>query len=188
MDGIEGVALVALDAHVDARGSFTEVFADHRDTDLAPVQWSIVRSEPGALRGMHLHHRHDELVSVVAGVLWVGLHDLRPDSPTLGRGQLLRLSGDLPTRLSFPSGVVHGWIAETHVTHLQAVSESYASYADDDNDGCRWDDPELGFAWPLAPTLISPRSAGFGSLRSLRAHGRSPADPVATGVPDGVAR
>ena len=188
MDLIEGVVHVALDAHVDARGSFTEVFASHWNTGIEPAQWSVVRSEAGALRGMHLHRRHHELVSVVSGVLWVGLHDLRPDSPTSGRGQLIRLSGDEPSRLSFPSGIVHGWIAETPAMHLQAVSEPFATYADDDNLGCRWDDRDLGFTWPLTPTLVSPRSAAFGSLRSLRAPGPAHALPVAMGVPDGVAR
>jgi dTDP-4-dehydrorhamnose 3,5-epimerase len=153
---------------VDPRGSFTEIHATHWGTGVEPTQWSLVRSEPGALRGMHLHTRHGEYLSVVSGLLWVGLHDLRPDSPTYGDGQLVRLSGDEPCGLTIPSQVVHGWIAERPTAHLQAVSESYATYGGDDNHGCRWDDPDLGFTWPMSPTLISERSAAFGTLSELR--------------------
>ena len=166
---LAGVHLGRLDPHEDDRGTFTEVFATHWGTGVDPTQWSLVRSHAGVLRGMHLHLRHDELLTVTSGVLWVGLHDLRPESPTAGRSQLLRLAGEEPTTLAFPRGLVHGWIAETAVTHLQAVSESYVDYAATDNLGCRWDDPDLGLDWPVAPRTTSRRSAGFGSLSDLRA-------------------
>lgn len=187
MGHIEGVRLGALEAHADERGSFTELFAAHWATGVEPTQWSIVRSEPGALRGMHLHLRHDELLSVIAGTLWVGLHDLRPGSPTLGTSQLVRLAEDAPAYLAFPRGLVHGWIAETPVTHLQAVSEPYATYHADDNRGCRWDDPELGLDWPVVPHLIAERSRSFGSLSALRASFAASAAPLATASTDGSA-
>ncbi len=168
-NAIHGVRTGRLQEHTDARGSFTEVFADHWGTGVAPTQWSVVRSRRGVLRGMHLHVRHDELLSVISGVLWVGLYDLRPASPTCGASELIRLDADEPTYLAFPRGLVHGWIAETATTHLQAVSESYADYCADDNLGCRWDDPELGLVWPTVPEITSERSQGFGSLSDLRA-------------------
>lgn len=166
---IDGVRHQRLEVHVDHRGSFTEVFAGHWPTGIAPTQWSVVRSHEGALRGMHVHLRHDEYLTVLSGTLWVGLHDLRPGSRTVGASQLIRLSGDAPSYLSWPRGLVHGWIAESAVLHLQAVSESYVDYAEDDNWGCRWDDPDLGIDWPVAPRTISDRSQGFGSLSDLRA-------------------
>lgn len=166
---IAGVRAGELEPHEDRRGSFTEVFASHWSTGVTPTQWSLVRSHAGALRGMHLHLRHDEYLTVISGTLWVGLHDLRPSSSTLGVSQLVRLSGDAPSYLAWPSGLVHGWIAESDVTHLQAVSESYVDYAADDNQGCRWDDPELALDWPVTPRTTSGRSDGFGTLSDLRA-------------------
>ncbi|HEX2578700.1 MAG TPA: dTDP-4-dehydrorhamnose 3,5-epimerase family protein [Aquihabitans sp.] len=188
MEQLDGVRQVALVPHEDERGSFTEVFATHWDTGVEPTQWSLVRSEARALRGMHIHARHGEYLSVLSGVLWVGLHDLRPTSPTRGMGQLIRLSGDEPSGLSIPSGIVHGWIAEVAAAHLQAVSESFATYGADDNEGCRWDDPDLGFTWPLAPTLVSARSEAFGSLSDLRAAREGPGVPAATAGTDAAAR
>jgi dTDP-4-dehydrorhamnose 3,5-epimerase len=97
----------------------------------------------------------------------VGLYDLRPDSPTRGRSALFVLTAGDQAILTFPRGLVHGWIAHAHTTHLQAVSETYASYGADDNEGCRWDDPALELAWPVKPTVISARSRTFGSLADL---------------------
>ena len=166
---IAGVRAGHLEPHGDPRGSFTEVFASHWPTGVAPMQWSLVRSHAGALRGMHLHLRHDEYLTVVSGTLWVGLHDLRPGSSTEGASQLVRLSGDDPTYLAWPRGLVHGWIAESDATHLQAVSEPYVDYASDDNRGCRWDDVDLALDWPVRPRITSERSEGFGTLSELRA-------------------
>jgi dTDP-4-dehydrorhamnose 3,5-epimerase len=185
---IDGVRLLPLHPHHDERGTFTEVFAAHWGAGIDPAQWSVVHSAPGVLRGMHLHLRHDELVTVVAGVLWVGLHDLRPGSATSGAASLIRLDGQRPTTLSFPRGIVHGWLAETPVVHLQAVSEAYDRYGADDNEGCRWDDPGLGIAWPAPPTAVSPRAAAFGSLSDLRADverrlGAAATDGLVAGAP-----
>lgn len=171
---IDGVRLTPIADHRDPRGSFAEVFEEQRDAGIDPAQWSVVRSVPGALRGMHVHRRHDEYLSVVTGHLWVGLHDLRPGSVTEGASMLLELTEDQPASLTFPSGIVHGWIASVPTIHLQAVSEPYSIYGHDDNEGCRWDDPELGISWPEPPTVISARSEAFGSLTDLRATVRSP--------------
>lgn len=170
LDGVEldGVELRHQAVHLDARGSFTEVFSADRDLGVEPRQWSVVRSNGGSLRGMHFHRRHDEYVYVVAGVLSVGLHDLRVGSPTYRQSALYVLSGAGPASLTFPRGLVHGWVAHEPTTHLQAVSETHASYGADDNDGCRWDDPDLGITWPVTPSIISDRSRSFGSLADLR--------------------
>jgi len=165
---LQGVVLQHLVVHHDERGSFTEVFSTDRDHGLAPQQWSVVRSVPRSLRGMHHHVRHDECVSVVAGRMSVGLYDLRVDSETFGRSALYDLTGADPAHLCFPRGLVHGWVAHEATTHLQAVSETYASYGADDNNGCRWDDPELDLPWPVTPTVFSERSRSFGSLAELR--------------------
>lgn len=185
---IAGVRVDRLDPHDDERGTFMEIFASHWGNGVDPTQWSLVRSHAGVLRGMHLHLRHDELLTVTSGVLWVGLYDLRGDSVTAGTSQLIRLSGDEPATLAFPRGLVHGWLAQTPVTHLQAVSESYVDYASDDNLGCRWDDPHLALDWPITPRITSPRSDGFGSLNDLRAVvAANGGGPVATAL-DAAAR
>ncbi len=165
---IDGVRLVTLDRHEDARGSFTEIFCSHWDSGIDPTQWSLVRSAPGVLRGMHVHLRHDEYVMVVSGRMSVGLHDLRPGSPTAGVGAVYELDGGTDVFLSFPRGIAHGWLAHEPTVHVQAVSEAHDFYGDDDNNGCHWSDPELGIDWPFEPTNVSARADAFPSLAELR--------------------
>ncbi|MEM9036999.1 MAG: dTDP-4-dehydrorhamnose 3,5-epimerase family protein [Actinomycetota bacterium] len=167
-DQLHEVRLLRLDRHDDDRGSFTEVFCSHWETGIDPTQWSLVRSGTGVLRGMHVHLRHDEYVMVISGRMSVGLHDLRPGSPTRGRGAVYELHGGEDLCLTFPRGIVHGWLAHEPSVHLQAVSEAHEFYGDDDNNGCHWSDPELGIEWPFEPTVVSPRADAFPSLAELR--------------------
>lgn len=165
---IKDILRYPLKAHVDARGSFTELWSDRWPLPIAPRQWSMVQSTAGTLRGMHLHLRHHECVLALAGRMLVGLHDLRPGSPTRGQGALIELTATQPELLVFPPGIVHGWYFPDGGMHLQAVSEPYAEYGEDDNLGCHWADPELGIPWPGQPTTISPRAQAFGTLARLR--------------------
>jgi dTDP-4-dehydrorhamnose 3,5-epimerase len=165
---INGVSLVHLEKNEDARGSFTELFATHWNVGVVPEQWNLVRSEAGVLRGMHLHRRHDELFCLISGHATVGLHDLRPGSATEGNSTLYELFAADLAFATFPRGVVHGWLFHEPSVHLGAVSEPYATYGVDDNDGCHWADPDLGLPWPFEPWIVSERAAGFPSLSDLR--------------------
>ena len=80
--GVElfGVCLEHPDVHPDQRGSFAEVYSADRPRGLESRQWSVVTSAAGSLRGMHLHLRHDECVSVITGEMAVGLYDLQYSS------------------------------------------------------------------------------------------------------------
>jgi len=164
---IDGVQLRALQPARDERGSFTEMFAQHWDCGVEPVQWSIVQSQPGVFRGMHLHQRHDEYVAIVSGRMFVGLHDLRPSSPTFRVASLYHLTADDPAFIALPRGLLHGWLFPEPTVHLQAVSEAYTTYGADDNHGCHWSDPALGIDWPFAPSIVSARAEGFGSVDGL---------------------
>ncbi len=162
-----GVDFRALETHRDRRGAFTEVFQQHWRTCLDPVQWSVVHSIAGVLRGMHLHRRHDEYFALLEGRALIGLHDLRPDSPTAGQSSLFEMTGAHLACVAFPRGILHGWYFPDPSFHLQAVSEAFLDYGDDDNHGCHWADPDLGIPWPQKTVILSERAAGFPSLREL---------------------
>jgi dTDP-4-dehydrorhamnose 3,5-epimerase len=167
VSAIHGVRLMPLTRQRDVRGSFLEAFKDSWELPVRPVQWSVVRSVPRALRGLYLHRRHDEVFVLVQGKALVGLKDLRLASPTVGRSVLLEIDGSAPAAVAFPRGCLHGWYFLEDSIHLQGVSEEYETYAPDDNLSCRWSDPEVGLAWPDPAPLISPGALQFGSFRAL---------------------
>lgn len=142
----------------------------------APAQWNVVSSNAGVLRGVHVHHRHDDYLCVVRGRAVVGLHDLRPDSPTRGRAAAVTLRAERPGAIVIPHGVAHGfWFPEPSV-HLYAVSHAWDP---DDELGCRWDDPELEIPWTPEAPLLSARDAAAGSVAELRAVlGRAAPEPL----------
>ena len=45
-----------------------------------------MRSLAGTLRGVHVHNPHADYLFVVDGHMVLGIHDIREDSPTRGRG------------------------------------------------------------------------------------------------------
>ena len=167
---LQDVLLRDIKVQADHRGSFSEIYTDRWSLPIAPRQWSLVRSTAGTLRGMHLHIRHDEYLMPVLGKCFVGLYDLRPDSATHGQSMMIEVDGTDPKCVCFPRGVVHGYYFPVNTIHLQAVSEPYSEYKDDDNYGCHYADPELGLSWPDPPSLISNEAQAFPSLASLQAH------------------
>jgi dTDP-4-dehydrorhamnose 3,5-epimerase len=160
-----GVSLVPLTPHGDERGVFTELFRASWDVGVAPVQWNAVSSNANVLRGVHAHVRHTDYLTVAVGRATIGLHDLRPNSPTEGLGTTVELDADEPAALVIPVGVAHGFYFHASSMHVYAVSHEFDPA---DELGCRWDDPELHIAWPCAEPLISPRDDGLGSLSELR--------------------
>ena len=164
---IDGVEFRRLKMNVDYRGCFTEVFQDYWKTCIKPVQWSVVHSLPNVFRGVHLHRRHDEYISVMHGHASVGLRDLRPWSATKGNWALYELHGDELACLTFPLGLLHGWYFHTATIHLQSVSESYLDYGAEDNWGCHWSDPGLEIPWPCTDPIVAKRAADFPSMDAL---------------------
>jgi dTDP-4-dehydrorhamnose 3,5-epimerase len=164
---LAGSTFKLLDEHRDPRGSFTEVFQKSWNTCIEPVQWSVVESEARVFRGLHLHLRHDEYFSLMKGHCYVGLKDIRPDSSTYMDWSLYEFFEDSKAILTFETGILHGWYFTMPSIHLQAVSESYLDYGQDDNWGCLWNDPDLGIEWPFSDALLSERAQNFDRLEVL---------------------
>ena len=159
-----GTRLRPLEAHEDERGAFTELYRLEWDTGVAPIQWNAVRSAAGVLRGVHVHLRHKDYLTMPLGRMVVGLRDLRRGSATEGLSTLVELSGAEPAALVIPCGVAHGFYFLEDSLHVYAVTEYW-----DPNDelGCHWADPELEIRWPSSSPRVSERDAASPPLSSL---------------------
>jgi dTDP-4-dehydrorhamnose 3,5-epimerase len=164
---LDGVEFRRFHSQADLRGTFTETFQENWGTRLQPVQWSVVESRANVLRGVHLHFRHTEYFSLLRGMATIGLRDARANSPSRNRWSLYQVSGEAMAGLIFPAGILHGWYFHEDSVHLQAVSESHADYARDDNRGCHWSDPALEIPWPCTDPILSKRAAAFPRLRDV---------------------
>lgn len=133
-------------AEDDERGWVGELFRENWVENADFVQWNIVRSVAGTLRGMHWHEQHHDLIAPVAGTVLVGLADLRADSPTKRATELLELGASGPAAVVIPPGIAHGLYSRAATTLLYAVTRYWDG---EDEFGVAFDDPELGVAWPV---------------------------------------
>lgn len=150
---IDGLLIINLELHKDARGWFKEnwqrqAFVAAGLPDFGPVQNNISFNEKaGVTRGLHAEP-WDKFVSVATGAVFGAWCDLRADSPTYGATVTQRIEPD--TAVFVPRGVANGFQAlhdATSYTYL--VNDHYspeASYTSVNLDM---------IDWPLEPSEIS---------------------------------
>lgn len=160
----DGVVVYELEGNADDRGVFTELFREEWTESVRPIQWNAVRSNPGVLRGVHVHPRHSDYLTLASGRMTLGLCDLRPESSTYKSALTLEVDAADPKAVEIPPGVAHGFYFPQESIHVYAVSH-YWDMADEL--GCRWDDPALGIPWAHSEAQISVRDQQLQSLSEL---------------------
>jgi dTDP-4-dehydrorhamnose 3,5-epimerase len=118
---IEGLLLIAMRRHGDARGFFSEVFRkDIFEAAAGPVEFvqdNHSRSAArGTLRGLHYQAppaAQGKLVRVTRGAVLDVAVDIRRSSPTFGRHIAVELSEENWQALWVPPGFLHGFCTLT---------------------------------------------------------------------------
>lgn len=166
---LPGVKLLEPKVFGDERGFFLEswnakVFAD-AGLDLAFVQDNHSRSGRGVLRGLHyqLNTPQGKLVRVTSGAVFDVAVDIRRSSPHFGQWVGYELSDANKRMLWVPPGFAHGFVVlSDSADFLYKCTTLY----DAPNDrGIRWDDPDIGIAWPLGD--IVPQLSGKDAVAPL---------------------
>lgn len=176
---LPGVLVVTPQVFRDARGFFLETYHEerYRAAGMAErfVQDNQSRSVRGTLRGLHAQRSRPQakLVRCVRGAIWDVAADVRVGSPTFGRWVGVELSEENARQIYVPLGFVHGFL----VLSAEAEVEYKCSdvYAPEDQYCVRWDDPDLGVAWPLGDPILSDKDRSAPTLRELRERGVLPA-------------
>ncbi len=163
---IRDVLLLEPAVHRDERGFFLESWREDRLASLGIaahfVQDNHSHSVQGTLRGLHYQvgSPQGKLVRVVSGEVFDVAVDLRRASPTFGRWVSAVLSAENQIQLWIPPGFAHGfYVLSPSADLLYKCTEYYAPATDRT---LRWDDPDLGIAWPLRegrPPILSPKDA-----------------------------
>lgn len=183
---LRGAFVVDLEKRVDERGYFArswcrEEFDRHGlITDF--VQHSVSFSEvAGTLRGMHFQrppHGETKLVRCVRGAIYDVIVDLRPDSRSYGRWVSVELTAESGRMLYIPALFAHGFqtlAPETEVSYMIS-----AFHRPEASEGLRYDDPQLGIAWPLPVSRIAEKDRAWPDFADLRiAHAQSRQRPLA---------
>jgi len=182
------VLLFVSTPHRDDRGFFTRTFdasiAEEHGLDAAAFrQDSQSRSRQGTIRGMHgrLGVGEAKLVRCARGAVHDVLVDARPESPTFEKQIAVRLDDESFATLYVPPGFLHGFQALTVEADVcYRIDREHDPSADV---AVRYDDSQLGIAWPLPVSAMSERDRTAGSwsqaLSLIRSRPPAPTGPLA---------
>ena len=157
----------------DTRGFFFESYSAGRYADHGIgevwVQDNHSCSVQGTLRGLHYQSTPGQakLVRVTRGRIFDAIVDIRPESPTFGKWHGEELDAEQHAQLYVPIGFAHGFCVLSDVAEVQyKVSSPY-----DGAHECaiRWNDPEIGVAWPVASPVLSERDQTSESFAAYKA-------------------
>ena len=146
---IEGLLIFKPKVFFDERGSFfesysTTVFNNNDIGDINFVQDNQAYSKSGVIRGLHFQnppYGQGKLVRVVKGKVLDIAVDIRKNSPTYGKHQIVELSEENGLQFWIPEGFAHGYVSLEESIFLYKCTDFYAPGYDGT---IQWNDTNLG--------------------------------------------
>lgn len=149
---LDGPVLIEPTVFPDSRGFFQETYRRNVYADLGVdvefVQDNHSRSTRGVVRGMHFQigDGQAKLVRCARGAIVDVVVDIRRESPTFGEWEAFELDDERLLQVFVPVGFAHGFCVTSEVADVVYKCSSY--YDGDIERGIRYDDPDVGVAWP----------------------------------------
>ena len=167
---LAGVLILEPKVFGDARGWFMESWSKKKMED-AGIFVDFVQdnhsfsAEKGTLRGLHYQLNpmaQAKLLRVSRGTIFDVAVDIRRGSPTYAKWVGIELSAENHRQLFIPRGFAHGFITLTN--DVEVLYKADNLYAPECDGNIRWDDPEIGIKWPIAPVVLSEKDAAAPAL------------------------
>ncbi len=158
---LKGAWVIQIEKSIDERGFFAHTWCKRElgeyglNTNVVQAYTSYSKKK-GTLRGMHFQkkpYQEAKLVRCTHGAVFDVIIDLRPDSPTFKQWFGVELSQENFKMIYVPENFAHGFLSLQDDTVVNYFVTNF--YTPDAEGGIRWDDPELGIAWPTEVTTIS---------------------------------
>ncbi|MCU1299736.1 MAG: rmlC [Candidatus Sulfotelmatobacter sp.] len=150
---LQGVFILEPRVFGDERGFFFESYNQQSLAEIGIteqfVQDNHSCSARNVLRGLHYQVKHPQgkLVRVVEGEILDVAVDLRRSSPSFGRWEAVRLSGENKRMLWIPAGLAHGFAVHSEKAHVLYKATDF--YAPEHERTLAWNDPDLKINWEL---------------------------------------
>lgn len=170
---IEGILIIEPKIFNDKRGFFMETYNQARYNESGInatfVQDNLSYSQKNTLRGLHFQIKHPQakLIQVISGEIFDVAVDLRPGFATFGKWTGFYLSSENRRQVFIPEGFAHGFcvLSESALFHYKCSD----FYAQDDEGGIIWSDPDIGIEWPVQNPIISEKDKQYHKLSNLTA-------------------
>lgn len=176
-EALSGVKIVTAKSFADERGSLLQSWlkSDLTLAGIPPVfeQAIQTRSKRGVLRGLHFQWAPPmgKYVRCVRGAVLDVVVDIRHNSPTLADHAAVELTDRNHRVIWVPPGFAHAIFALEDDTIV--LYECTAEYEPGGEGGIRWDDPNLGIAWPATDPILSEKDRNAPTLAEWLADPRS---------------
>jgi dTDP-4-dehydrorhamnose 3,5-epimerase len=159
---IDGVRTLRLRRHTDDRGFLLEIFRARvnggaggelakffEGASVAQVNFSAVSAE-GHIKGLHYHLKQEDIwFFPPPSKAKVVLYDIRKDSPSFGRTQVVVAGDGADQLVRIPAGVAHGYRPLTNpCALLYIVTETFDPGAPDEY-RVAWDHPAVRDLWEI---------------------------------------
>jgi len=150
---LPGILLLEPSVFGDSRGFFLESYNERALADLGIrehfVQDNHSYSAHNVIRGLHYQAQQSQakLIRVAAGEILDVALDLRRSSPTFGKWESFRLSGENMRMLWIPCGLAHGFRVVSETAHVLYKTSDY--YAPEHEHTILWNDHDLKIDWQL---------------------------------------
>lgn len=172
---LKGAYIIDVKRLEDERGFFGRSYCqkefEEYGLNTSMVQANVsYNAKKGTLRGMHMQvapFEETKLVRCTRGAIYDVIVDMREESETFKQWIGVELTADSYRMLYVPEGFAHGFITladNTDVTYQ--VTQFYTAGSER---GYRFDDPEIGIIWPMAPLLVSEKDLSHSLLNSVLA-------------------
>lgn len=163
---LPGVFILEPRVFGDERGFFFESYNEQAMADAGIterfVQDNHSCSSRNVLRGLHYQVRHPQgkLVRAAEGEILDVAVDMRRSSPSFGRWEAVRLSGENKRMLWIPVGFAHGFRVISD--KAQVLYKATDFYAPEHERTLAWNDPDLKINWELdgEPTVSAKDQQG----------------------------
>ena len=157
---LSGAYLIDLECNQDNRGFLARYWCEKElseiglSVNIAQINNSV-SSIKGTLRGLHFQIKYPQgkLLRCLKGKVFDVAVDLRKDSPYYGQWVGEELSEDNKCQLFIPAGFAHGYYVLSETAEITYKCSEI--YHPQDEQGLRWDDPDIAINWPGDNPILS---------------------------------
>ena len=168
---IPDVILVKPTVIEDHRGYFMESYHIEKfklgGIECTFVQDNLTKSGHNTLRGLHFQVKYPQakLLSCLTGKVFDVAVDIRKNSAYFGKWVGIELSEENKYQLYIPEGFAHGYYVMSETAEIAYKCSDI--YHPEDEQGIRWNDPDIGIAWPGTEPVLSEKDIKLPMLDSL---------------------
>lgn len=170
---LPGLYLITPQVFDDERGFFKETYSKSKfanaGIDVEFVQDNDSFSKKDVIRAFHYQlppFAQAKLVKVIRGKVLDVVIDIRKNSPTFGKHEVVHLSDENYQLLYVPTGFAHGFVTLTDDVYFQyKVSKPYSP---EHERGILWNDPDLGIDWPIDNPEMVERDKAWPCLKDIK--------------------